>query len=106
MVRHHKRLTWEIPGGHIESGEDPDSAAKRELYEETGALTFDLQAIGDYGVTRDQTSYGRLYLANIEDLGELPDSEIIEVKGLEEDMEWTYEKIQPILFEYVKDKTQ
>ena len=37
MCRHKGRKTWEIPGGHIEEGELPELAAKRELYEETGA---------------------------------------------------------------------
>ena len=29
---------WELPGGGIESGEDPAAAAMRELHEETGLL--------------------------------------------------------------------
>lgn len=29
--------TWELPGGKIEKEETPLAAAKRELYEETGA---------------------------------------------------------------------
>lgn len=40
MCKHEKRETWEIPGGHIEKGEIPETAAKRELYEETGAIEF------------------------------------------------------------------
>ncbi|WP_240942668.1 NUDIX domain-containing protein [Planosporangium thailandense] len=27
---------WGLPGGHVEAGEDPAVAARRELYEETG----------------------------------------------------------------------
>ena len=37
MCRHEKRETWEIPGGHIEENETPEEAARREIYEETGA---------------------------------------------------------------------
>jgi 8-oxo-dGTP diphosphatase len=31
FVRHHKRTTWEIAGGHIEKGETSHEAACREL---------------------------------------------------------------------------
>lgn len=103
MVQHHKRSTWEMPGGHIEIGELPDYAAKRELYEETGAVEFTLNAICDYSVTRDGvSSLGRLYTAHIETLGDLPDSEIHAVMSLKDEMIWTYDAIQPLLFEKLK----
>jgi len=45
FVRHHKRSTWEIAGGHIEEGESSNDAAGRELMEETGAVNFNLECI-------------------------------------------------------------
>jgi 8-oxo-dGTP pyrophosphatase MutT (NUDIX family) len=33
-----KERGWDIPGGHLERGETPDDAMKRELYEEAGAV--------------------------------------------------------------------
>ena len=37
LVRHtYGPLNWELPGGGAEEGEDPASAARRELLEETG----------------------------------------------------------------------
>lgn len=45
VVRHKDRNTWEIPSGHKEENETSLDAAKRELFEETGAKVFDLKYI-------------------------------------------------------------
>ena len=39
-------LSWEFPGGVIDDGEDPETAAKRELMEETGACAKELIHLG------------------------------------------------------------
>lgn len=103
FVRHCERTTWEIPGGHIEPGETPDEAAKRELNEETGAVEFTVEAVCDYSVDRHgHKAYGRLYYCDIEQIGELGDSEIAEVTfGDELPENMTYAEIQPYLFEKV-----
>ncbi len=101
FVRHHKRKTWEIPGGHIEKGETPDDAAGRELMEETGAVEFDLNCVSTYSVKKNgETGFGRLYVANIFELGPIPDrSEIAEITFLEMIPEHpTHPDIQPHLF--------
>ena len=42
LSRHKERTTWETQGGHIEQGETPLEAAKRELYEESGAVDYNI----------------------------------------------------------------
>ncbi|GAB6085921.1 NUDIX hydrolase [Alkaliphilus crotonatoxidans] len=103
FVRHRERSTWEIPGGRRELDETIYDTAKRELYEETGATAFQLQAICDYSVNRqDNWSYGRIFYSQIEGLGPLPDMEIEEVRffdGLPDHL--TYPEIQPLLFNHI-----
>jgi 8-oxo-dGTP diphosphatase len=101
FVRHQKRSTWEIAGGHIEKGETSFEAAGRELMEETGALKFNLGCVATYSVTKDgETGWGRLYLADVFEIGPIPDmSEIAELVFLDHLPEnLTYPDIQPHLF--------
>ena len=101
FVRHQKRSTWEIAGGHIEKGETSFEAAGRELTEETGAVKFELKCVATYSVTMDdETGWGRLYLADVREIGPIPDiSEIAEIvlsDHLPENL--THPDIQPHLF--------
>jgi 8-oxo-dGTP diphosphatase len=101
FVRHHKRFSFEIAGGHIEEGESPLEAAVRELMEETGAVQFNLECIATYSVKKDgKTGWGRLYLADIQEIGPIPDiSEIEEIVFLDTIPENpTHPDIQPHLF--------
>jgi 8-oxo-dGTP diphosphatase len=104
FVRHRDRVTWEIAGGHIESGETPFEAARRELIEETGAAEFGLNCVATYSVEKEgRIGYGRLFFADVHIIGTIPDtSEIAELRlsdHLPEDL--TYPDIQPLLFEKV-----
>ena len=101
FVRHHKRSTFEIAGGHIEEGESAEEAASRELAEETGATRFSIVCIATYSVNKDgETGWGRLYFADVQDLGPIPDiSEIQEVVMLDSIPDHpTHPDIQPHLF--------
>lgn len=102
--RHKKRTTWETAGGHIEIGETALEAAKRELYEETGAIKFEIRPLFDYSVHAPMDfSNGQVYLADITELSNMPDSEMSEVELFDTyPEELTYPQILPVLFKKVK----
>ncbi len=110
FCKHKNRDTYEAPGGHREPGENILDTARRELFEETGAVDYDLKQIGIYSVIRkkegadaDEVSYGMLYYAAIKEFGVLPDYEIEKIIIQEELPEaWTYPLIQPKLIEKVQ----
>lgn len=81
LSRHKERDTWETQGGHIEEGETPLQAAKRELYEESGVTDAELLYLCDYlGYTSKGHANGAVFLALVNELGELPESEMAEVR--------------------------
>lgn len=63
-----KRQGWEIPGGHIEAGKTWLEAAKREMYEETGATKIKVKPISIYKIN----TYGLLCYCEIIEMGNLP----------------------------------
>lgn len=102
LSRHRERMTWETQGGHIEPGETPLEAAKRELYEESGAVKYEIEPLCDYWAGDGDTFQGAggvVFTAVIHELGGLPESEIAEVRefaSLPEQL--TYPAITPALF--------
>jgi len=49
---------WALPGGFVDKGEDLETAAKRELFEETNIRVFQVKQIGAYGnPNRDPRSH-------------------------------------------------
>ncbi|WML45732.1 RNA deprotection pyrophosphohydrolase [Neobacillus sp. PS3-40] len=57
LLTHHKTRGLEFPGGKVEVGETLEEAAKREVYEETGALVADFVLIGEYRVLDPKGSF-------------------------------------------------
>lgn len=107
FCKHKERNTYEVPGGHREEGETILEAAKRELCEETGAVSYELKPVCVYSVTgknrvsqTGEESFGMLYFANIYEFEKELHSEMETVEFFEElPDEWTYPLIQPLLIE-------
>ena len=98
------RDAFETAGGHIEPGESPLEAAKRELYEETGAVGFNITPAFDYSVhIANISSYGQVFFAQIHELGDMPDFEMEQVElfdGLPDKMR--FPGILPTLYEKMR----
>ena len=105
FVRHRDRITWEVPGGHREPGEDIAVTARRELYEESGAVKFNIFEVSDYSVeSGTEIGFGRLFLAEVEKLDVLPQSEIAEIRLFDDIPDnLTYPEIQKVLFKHILD---
>ncbi len=106
LSKHKNRSTWETQGGHIEHGEMPLEAAKRELYEESGVVKFDMEPLCDYWAGNPETNVGAagvVFVAKIHEFANIPEaSEMAEIKlfaSLPDNL--TYEAITPVLFEKV-----
>ncbi|WP_326909886.1 NUDIX hydrolase [Sedimentibacter sp. MB31-C6] len=111
LCKHRKRNTYECPGGHKEDGEAILTTARRELYEETGAIDYSIKQICVYSVcgnddvieNKDET-FGMLYYADISKFERLPDFEMEKIELFDSLPEnWTYPEIQPKLIEKVND---
>lgn len=101
FCKHKERDTYECPGGHREAGETVIETARRELWEETGAVEYDIFPVCVYSVEESGAeSFGMLYYADILKLGKLPGLEIEKIELLSDLPEnWTYPGIQSKLLE-------
>lgn len=101
LSRHSRRTTWETQGGHIEADETPLEAARRELFEESGVTDAELIEVCDYNAWCEAgNANGVVFTAVINKPGELPESEMAEVKFFDSlPDELTYPLVTPVLFE-------
>jgi len=69
LLTKHKKRGLEFPGGKSEAGESIEAAAKREVYEETGALIKELHWVAQYEVFAPNKSFCKaVYFAHIDQL--------------------------------------
>jgi ADP-ribose pyrophosphatase len=54
-----EKIMYEIPGGWVDDGEEPEAAARRELLEETGYTAKEIKPLGVFG--RDSAINGSWY---------------------------------------------
>ena len=110
FCKHRERDTLEVPGGHREPGEDILTTARRELYEETGAVDFSIRPVCVYSVTAPrnfdgQETFGMLFYADVEAFEKELHSEIERIV-IRDDLpeNWTYPEIQPYLMREVQKR--
>ncbi|MCM1368708.1 MAG: NUDIX domain-containing protein [Roseburia sp.] len=104
FCKHRLRDTYEVPGGHREPNESIEETARRELYEETGALDFTIVPVCVYSVVRDgntaSPSYGKLFYAQISAFEPDLHSEIEKITLTDKmPTALTYPDIQPFLID-------
>lgn len=105
FCKHKDRDTFECPGGHREKGEQIVDTAARELWEETGAIEYDIKPVCVYSVENEGTkSHGMLYYADITKFDSLPNLEIEKIELFDELPDnWTYPLIQPLLLKKIEE---
>ena len=105
FCKHKDRDTYEVPGGHREPGEVIEETARRELYEETGAIDFSIVPVCVYSVTAPDNfdgveTFGMLFYADVSSFESELHSEIERIEITDElPSAWTYPLIQPKLLE-------
>ncbi len=60
LLTNHKKRGLEFPGGKSESGESLEEAARREVFEETGARLAELTFLAEYKISEPNRSFVKI----------------------------------------------
>lgn len=90
--------TWEIPGGHIEYGENWQTAVKRELFEEAGVIKAKIEPICVYKISK----YALLCFAEVLEMTDLPNYEMDEIGFFDDEPLDTTDTSNCLFFPYSK----
>ena len=96
------------PGQSFENAIIRQTLTTENADEETGAITFNIEPISTYAIRKNREGsseyYGKLFYADITELGNLPDTEIGEVLLTDKTPEnLTYPHIQPNILNKIND---
>jgi len=78
---------WTFPGGHLENGETPHQAAKRELFEETGIKAEGIYKLGHEIITQRNGNKVSVYAFRL-DTYERPTTVVYDPDGECEKWQW------------------
>lgn len=78
LLTDHSVRGLEFPGGKVEAGESLNAAAKREVYEETGAVLEKLEWFAEYMVYADKPFCKTVFLGTVSRLEKI---ELMETAG-------------------------
>jgi ADP-ribose pyrophosphatase YjhB (NUDIX family) len=81
LIRHTYRSGWHLPGGGIQRDETVETAARREVREETGAEMGAVKLLGVFSNLENRASgHNILFVCEEFDITGKPDHEIAEVR--------------------------
>lgn len=78
LTRHNER-GLEFPGGKVEAGESLQEAAKREVYEETGAHAKELEWFAEYVVYSEKPFCKTVFIGTVDRVDPIP---LLETRGI------------------------